>query len=126
MVMVEVLLGETKAAGLAQAKIDELKQMKQTNPIVNYEMFQKNGEIIVDFLLSENAPGGQLNIIERNVYRYKDFTDKNGKKGVMLFAASERAYGNAADTFLAALKKNKATLVNAVAAYTLPQLTFKK
>lgn len=127
MVMVEVLIGEVKAADLAKAKITELKQLKVTNPLVNHEMFQKNGEIIVDFLLSENTPDGKnVNIIERNVYRYKEITDKDGKKGVMLFAISERAYGNDVDAFLSSLKKNKSILTNAVAAFIIPDITIKK
>ena len=126
MVMVEVLIGEVKAADLAKAKISELNQLKQTNPIVNHEVFQKNGEIIVDFLLSENSPDGKkVNIIERNVYRYKEITDKNGKKGVMLFGISERGYGNEVDTFLSSLKKNKSTLTNAVAGFVIPEITIK-
>jgi hypothetical protein len=127
MVMIEVLTGDARAADLAKAKIAELKQLKETNPLVNYEMFQKNGEIIIDFLLSENSPDGKsINVIERNVYRYKEITDKNGKKGVMLFGVSERSYGNDVDAFLSSLKKNKSTLVNAVAAFVIPELTIKK
>jgi len=126
MVMVEVLTGEVKAADLAKAKVSELKQLKETNPLVNHEVFQKNGEIIVDFLLSENSPDGKkVNIIERNVYRYKEITDKNGKKGVMLFGISERGYGNEVDAFLSSLKKNKSALTNAVAAFVMPEITIK-
>ena len=47
--MVEVHIGEVKAADLAKAKISELNQLKEANPLVNHEVFQKNGEIIVDF-----------------------------------------------------------------------------
>ena len=86
MVMVEVLVGNEKAADLAKAKIAELKQLKLTNPLVNHEVFQKNGEYIIDFLLSQNSPDGKkVSIIERNVYRYKEVTDKNGKKAMLLF-----------------------------------------
>jgi hypothetical protein len=107
--------------------MDELKQLKVTNPMVNYEVFQKNGEIILDFLISENsADGKNVNILERNVYRYRDITDKNGLKGVMLFGASERSYGNEVDTFLSSLKKTKSVLANAVAAFVIPQITIKK
>ena len=68
--------------------------MKATNPLVNYEMFQKNGEYLLDFLLSANAADGKtVDIVERNVYRYKTFTDKSGKKGILLFAVSVRSYG---------------------------------
>ena len=127
MVMIEVLTGDARAADLAKAKIAELKQLKESNPLVNYEMFQKNGEIIIDFLLSENSPDGKnINIVERNVYRYKEITDKNGKKGVMLFGVSERSYGNDVDAFLSSLKKNKSTLTNAVAAFVIPEITIKK
>jgi hypothetical protein len=124
MCLIDVLLGDAKAADLAKAKMDELKQLKQTNPIVNFEAFQKNGEVIIDFLISDNsADGSKVNIIERNVYRYRNFIDKNGKKGVMLFGVSERAYGNDVTSFLANLKKRKSDLTNAVAAYTIPDVT---
>ncbi len=126
MVMMEVLIGDAKPLDLATAKINELKQMKQTNPIVNYDVFQKNGEILLDFLLSENTADGKISILERNVYRYKAFTDKNGNKGVILLAASERSYGSEADSFLVNLKKNKSALMNAVGAFTIPEMSIKK
>jgi len=126
MVSVELLISNATPADLAKAKMDELKQLKATNPIINYEIFQKNGEIILDFLISQNsADGKKVNIIERNVYRYKTFSGKNGQKGVMLFGASERAYGSQVDTFLSSLKKNKSVLLNAVAAFSLPQISIK-
>jgi len=124
MVSVELLISNSTAADLANAKMNELKQLKTTNPIINYEIFQKNGEIILDFLISQNSANGEkVIIIERNVYRYKNFTGKNGQKGVMLFGVSERAYGNDVDPFLSFLKKNKAVLLNAVAAFSLPQIS---
>ena len=127
MVLVEVLMGDAKPASVAESKIAELKQLKKTNPIVNYEVFQKNGEVLLDFLVSENpVDGKKINILERNVYRYKAITDKNGQKGVMLFGVSERSYGNNADAFLSSLKKNKSVLVNAVAAFNLPEISLKK
>ena len=126
MISVELLVGEATVQELAKAKMDELKQLKISNPIINYEIFQKDGEIILDFLISQNtADGQQVEIIERNVYRYKPFSDAKGRKGVMLFGASERAYGNDVDTFLASLKKNKSALLNAVATFSLPAVSIK-
>ena len=126
MVMVEVLTGDATPEQLASAKMDELKQLKLSNPMINYDIFKKNGEILLDFLISQNsADGMKVEILERNVYRYKSFRAE-GKKGVMLFAASERAYGNEADAFLLALKKNKSVLLNAVAAFSLPQVSLKE
>ncbi len=127
MVLNEVLMGDNKPIDLAQSKISELKQLKISNPIVNYEIFQKNGEVLLDFLLSENSADGKtINILERNVYRYKAITDKSGKKGVMLFGASERSYGSESDAFLISLKKNKSVLLNAVAAFSIPQVSLKR
>jgi hypothetical protein len=127
MVMVELLLGKSKAADLANAKVIELKKLKPSDPLVNYDIFQKNGEIIIDFLLSESSPDGKkINIVERNVYRYRNITEKNGKKGVLLFGVSERGYGNDVDTFLSSLRKTRSALTNAVAAFAIPDITIKK
>ncbi len=126
MVLVEILIGDAKPIDLAQSKIAELKQLKESNPIVNYEVFQKNGEVLLDFLVSENTPDGKISILERNVYRYKTVTDKTGRKGIMLFSISERSYGNEADTFLSSLKNSKSVLLNAVAAFKIPEISIKK
>ncbi len=127
MVMLDLSLGNFNLKEVVGAKIAELKKMKETNPIVNYEMFQKNGEYLLDFLLSANSPNGKtVDIVERNVYRYKTFTDKSGKKGVLLFGVSVRSYGNDIDTFLKALKTGKAVLLNEVAQFNIPAVSISK
>ena len=127
MVMLDVTLGNFILKDIVGAKIAELKKMKETNPFVNYEMFQKNGEYLLDFLLSANSPDGKtIDIVERNVYRYKTFTDQSGKKGILLFGVSVRSYGNDIDTFLITLKTGKATLLNEVAQFTIPAVTISK
>jgi hypothetical protein len=102
--------------------VSDLKKRKATDPMVNYEMFEKDGEIMIDFLLSENAKDGS-DLIERNVDRYKKFFDKNNNEGIMLFGVSERAYGNDIDTFLQTLKQRKLDLQNAVGAFDIPEVT---
>ncbi|MBK9486116.1 MAG: hypothetical protein IPO01_13205 [Chitinophagaceae bacterium] len=127
MVMLDLSLGNFILKDIVGAKIAELKKMKATNPLVNYEMFQKNGEYLLDFLLSANAADGKtVDIVERNVYRYKTFTDKSGKKGILLFAVSVRSYGKDIDTFLKALKTGKAALLNEVAQFIIPAVTISK
>jgi hypothetical protein len=127
MVLLDVSMGNFQLKDIVIAKIAELKKMKETNPIVNYEMFQKNGEYLLDFLLSANAADGKtVDIVERNVYRYKSFTDKNGKKGILLFGVSVRSYGNEIDSFLKALKTGKAALLNEVAQFTIPAISISK
>lgn len=112
---------------IAGAKVAELKQLKETNPMVNYHTFAKGDEIMLDYLLSQNTPDGKdISILERNVYRYKKFKDRNGKVALLLFAVSERAYGNDVDKFLLGLKANRLALPIAVAAFKLPELTISK
>jgi len=127
MVSVELLVSDATVADLANAKVEELTKMKATNPVINYEIFRKDGEILLDFLISQNSSDGKkVDIIERNVYRYTAYSGKEGKVGVVLFAASERAYGDDVERFLLSLKKNKPLLLNAVGALTLPKVSVKK
>ena len=127
MVMVEVLTGTATPKSLLTAKMQELKTLKQTNPIVNYEVISnaKTGEYILDFLISANGADGQPVILERNVYRYMKLSPQAGK-GVVLLAVSVRAYDNEIDTYLTGLKNTRNTLISEIAAFKLPAITLKK
>ena len=123
LILVEVLTGKVMLNAIVAAKVGELKRMKATNPVVNYETLEKDGEVMLDFLLSENTPDGKyLNVIERNVYRYKSVVDKKGQSCVILFGVSERAYGNDIDNFLSNLKDSRYDLLNAVGAFSMPAI----
>jgi hypothetical protein len=127
LVTVDVLVGDIDLKEVVSAKIAELKQLKESNPMINYQAFEKNGEIMLDFLLSQATPDGkQLSILERNVYRYKNITDQNGKKALLLFAVSERAYGADIDRFLAGLKSKRMDLLNAVGGFKIPPVTIAR
>lgn len=127
MLLIDVLTGDKKVKDIAAQKIAELKQMQLQNPMVNYNTFENaaTGEYMIDFLLTANDAAGNINIIERNVYRYKAFTTASGTKGVLLFGISSRAYEKEVDVFLKALKSNKNELVNKVAKFILPSINFK-
>ncbi|MFT3680824.1 MAG: hypothetical protein QM791_11165 [Ferruginibacter sp.] len=127
MLLVDVLTGDKTIKEVTAQKIEELKQLKQSNPVVNYNIFDNpsSGEYMIDFLLSANNPDGSMSIVERNVYRYKTFTDKNGKKGILLFGISTRAYGKDIDGFFVKLKANKNGLVNQVAKFAIPAIDIK-
>ncbi len=101
--------------------------MKESNPLVNYELIDnsKSGEYIIDFLLTANAPDGAISIAERNVYRYKSFTDKAGHTGVMLFGISNRVYGSDVNPFFTSLKSNRKDLMTKVAQAGIPEITIK-
>lgn len=124
MVLTDVITGESDLKKVVNAKIAELKQMQASNPVVNYEVINnpKTGEYMLDFLLSANNADGSMSVLERNVYRYKIFTDKAGNKGVQLFGISTRSYGAAINQFLTALKSNRKDLVNKVSVYKIPEI----
>lgn len=127
LIIVEALTGMTKINDVVAAKVADLKKMKETNPIVNYEIFEKNGEVILDFLVSANTPDGKyLSIVERNVYRYKSITEKNGQNYVLLFAVSDRAYVKDANNFILKLKAHRVELINLVGKFQLPERTINK
>ena len=125
MVLIDAIAGQQELKNVVATKISELKKMKESNPVVNYEIIQnpKTGEYLLDFLLTANAPDGSMSIIERNVYRYKIFSNDSGKKGVMLFGVSTRAYGAAAaNQMLVSLKATRKDLVNKVSQFTMPDI----
>jgi len=123
MAMVEVVTGAIRPEDALAAKVEELKQMKATNPMVNFESFinKEKGEYMLDFLVSANEADGKL-IVERNVYRYSAL---KGQPGLMLFGVSTRSYGDAVDNFLKNLKAKKRVLIDEVSKYSLPAIAFK-
>lgn len=125
MILIDFEIG-ADIVGLIRAKTSELKKLQKDNPVVHYETFENDGEYMLDFLISENTPNGNIAIVERNVYRYKTITDKGGRKGVLLFGVSQRGYGDDITNFFTVLKKNKNALVNAVGTFPLPAVTVKK
>lgn len=127
MILLDVRTDFTNCKDLVAAKVAELKKMKAANPLVNYESFENNGEYMLDFLLSANTPDGKsVSVVERNVYRYKNITDKSGRKAVLLFGFSTRAYGAGVAKFLTELKSKRTVLTNQVAKFTLPQIALAK
>jgi hypothetical protein len=128
MILVELLTGNMSPKELVSAKVAELKTMQTSNPYVQFETMynQELQEYILDFLVTANSPDGKvINIAERNVYRYKTYTDKNGKKGVLLFALSSRSYGKEVTKFLNSLKGNRMDMVNKVRLFTIPSVAVK-
>jgi hypothetical protein len=126
MILVDLVTGSDEIKQVLNAKVAELKKLKKTNPVVNFEVIENKatGEYMLDFLVSENTPDGKsISIVERNVYRYEKFKDKLGKKGVLLFGVSMRCYGDSIDTFFSKLKTNRDDLINAVGQYQIPEVS---
>lgn len=121
MVLIEATVRGVDVDGAVAAQVNRLNKRKSTDPTVNFAAFRnpKNGEIVLDFILSAKDPKGE-DVVEWNAYRYAAWRSKGGETGVLLFGISRRAYGDNATDFLRGLKSVRPAEVKALAGYTLP------
>ncbi|MGE8533806.1 hypothetical protein KYG33_20420 [Chryseobacterium sp. D764] len=125
MILIDFIKGDFNLKDIVDQKVGELQEMKKNNPVVNYQIFENNGEYILDFLISENSKDGkEILIAERNIYRYK-LVNKGKNKGILLFAMSERGYPENMDSFFNNLKANTSKLIEIVGNYKLPEIEIK-
>ena len=127
MIVIDFVVTDLLVKDMLERKVEELTERKKTDPVVNYEVMENaaKGEYILDFILSDGQ-GNKLNIVERNVYRYKSYTDKVGHKGVLLFGISQRGYGNGITSFFNRLKISRTDDINKTGAYTVPDIEIDK
>ncbi len=88
-----------------EAKVQELEERKKSDKCCNYLVYERDGEYVLDFLVSDGADG-KLNCVEVDIHHYKPVT-VNGKKAVQLNFYSRRAYGDDIIPFLESLKDKK-------------------
>ena len=125
MLIIDFIKGDFTVEDAVNAKINELENAKKTNPVVNYTKFEKDGEVILDFLLSANSKdGSEIVVVERNVYRYLKIESKENS-GILIFAVSERAYKNEIEYFFKKLKETKSVLINEVGNFEIPKINPK-
>jgi hypothetical protein len=108
---------------IAQGKEKELAQRKATDVACTYEQVENAvpGEYMLDFILSDTKQD-QISLAEHNTYRYKNYTDKAGHKGVLLVGVTQRAYLDKIGDFWKWIKENKIANINKLTAYTMPQI----
>lgn len=118
MFMVDVLLDGATAEGAAGNMIAGLRERQATDPMVNFDIIQNDatGEIILDFLLSDESTG--VLIVEWNAYRYVPL-----EGGLAMFGISRRGYGDDVDGFLADLAQSRPGTIEALAGLDLPEIT---
>lgn len=123
MVMVEFLVTESPIAEIVGAQTSMIEQRKASDPVANFAVFDHpdNDEYLLDFLLSAKDANGEF-VLEWNGYRYVE-SQFEGQRGSMLFAISERAYGDAAsEAFLRNLREFKAQRLLDLTEAALPEL----
>lgn len=93
MISVELVTGPLTAKNALAQKIQEIEARKATDRVSNYALKEdkETKELILDFMMSEGS--GESTILEWNVYRYANYEDTAGNKGISLFSLSKRGYG---------------------------------
>jgi hypothetical protein len=126
MILLDYLLIDTPAKNIVGIKLQEISKRRETDKVANM-MVQKNqqtGEYLLDFILSDGS-GDALSVVELNAYRYKNYTDKAGHKGVLLFGLSKRAYDDDITPFMRNLKNERMDIIKTVAQGDFPVVEIK-
>ena len=123
MIMIDFLEGDLTPKDAISNFVNNLENSKKQNPIINYQMYEREGEYMLDFIMSENSQDGkEVLILERNVYRYFRINTPK-RKGVLLFGVSDRAYTKKEmDNMFSVLKNKKLDLVNKIIQIEVPKI----
>ena len=126
MIAVELVVGELTAKDAVDQKIQEIEARKATDRVSNYALKEdpETKELILDFMMSEGA--GESTILEWNVYRYKNYEDAAGNKGISLFSLSKRGYGIEVAQFGPDVRDNRQTYMVEFLALPRPSINLKK
>ena len=124
MIMIDFLEGDLTPKDAISNNINNLENSKKQNPIINYQMYEREGEeYMLDFITSKNSQDGkEVLILERNVYRYFRINTPK-RKGLLIFGVSDRAYTKEEmDNMFLTLENKKYDLVNKVGQIEVPKI----
>ena len=123
LILIDFIEGDLNPKDVLSSLANSLENSKKQNPVINYKVYEKNNDYMIDFIMSENSQDGKdVLILERNVYRYFRINTPK-RKGVLLFGVSDRAYTKKEmDNMFSVLKNNKFELVNKVAKIEVPKI----
>ena len=123
MIMIDFIEGDLNPKDVLSGLVNSLENSKKQNPVINYKVYEKNNDYMIDFIMSENSQDGKdVLILERNVYQYFRINTPK-RKGILLFGVSDRAYTKKEmDNMFSVLKNKKLDLVNKVIQIEVPKI----
>ena len=123
LILIDFIEGDLAPKDVLSSLANSLENSKKQNPVINYKVYEKKNDYMIDFIMSENSQDGKdVLILERNVYRYFRINTPK-RKGILLFGVSDRAYTKKEmDNMFSVLKNNKLELVNKVAKIEVPKI----
>ena len=123
LILIDFIEGDLNPKDVLSGLANSLENSKKQNPVINYKVYEKNNEYMIDFIMSENSQDGkEVLILERNVYRYFRINTPK-RKGILLFGVSDRAYTKKEmDNMFSVLKNKKLDLVNKIIQIEVPKI----
>ena len=123
LILIDFIEGDLDPKDVLSGLANSLENSKKQNPVINYKVYEKNNEYMIDFIMSENSQDGkEILILERNVYRYFRINTPK-RKGILLFGVSDRAYTKKEmDNMFSVLKNKKLDLVNKIIQIEVPKI----
>ena len=123
LILIDFIEGDLNPKDVLSGLVNSLENSKKQNPVINYKVYEKNNDYMIDFIMSENSQDGkEVLILERNVYRYFRINTPK-RKGILLFGVSDRAYTKKEmDNMFSVLKNKKLDLVNKVIQIEVPKI----
>ncbi len=123
LILIDFIEGDLNPKDVLSGLANSLENSKKQNPVINYKVYEKNNDYMIDFIMSENSQDGKdVLILERNVYRYFRINTPK-RKGILLFGVSDRAYTKKEmDNMFSVLKNKKLDLVNKVIQIEVPKI----
>ena len=123
MIMIDFLEGDLTPKDAISNFVNNLENSKKQNPIINYQMYEREDEYMLDFIISKNSQDGkEVLILERNVYRYFRINTPK-RKGLLIFGVSDRAYTKEEmDNMFLTLENKKYDLVNKIIQIEVPKI----
>jgi len=124
MILMEALKGKVSPEVAAQLKIDELKELKKNNPVINWNLYENKNEVIIDFVITDKATQ-----YEWNLYRYSVLKNSDGQKYLVLYAYSykDTLYTNEdLKPFFNRILENRDSLIPKLGEFKLPELNISE
>jgi hypothetical protein len=121
MFLIQTIEDTLKIEQLLSVQLSLLEKRKQTDKVLNYAVFNNPDKTnyILDFVMSKG--NDEINMVEWNTYRYQYFTDKHGRKGILLLGVSFREYDNPT-SFLTSLPQLRKKEIAALIKYNAPEI----
>ena len=123
LILIDFIEGDLNPKDVLSGLANSLENSKKQNPVINYKVYEKNNDYMIDFIMSENSQDGkEVLILERNVYRYFRINTPK-RKGLLIFGVSDRAYTKEEmDNMFLTLENKKYDLVNKVGQIEVPKI----